>query len=531
MIKVLVSDKLAREGLAVLEKAGAHLQVDVKVGLPPAELAAIIGDYDALAVRSSTQVTAELIQRGKKLRVIGRAGIGVDNIDVPAATARGVVVMNTPEGNIVTTAEHAIALLAALARKIPQATASMRQGKWEKSKFQGRELYDKTLGVVGLGNIGKIVADRALGLRMRVIAYDPYVTPEKAKELGVELVSLDALLARADFVTLHVPMVEATRGIISRAAIDKMKKGAFLINAARGGLVDEQAVADAIVAGKLSGAAFDVFAEEPPPASNPLLGLEQVILTPHLGASTDEAQVNVSIAVAEQIVEYLVNGVVKNAVNAPNVAKEHVGTVGPYVRLGRKMGALAGQLHSGDLRQIRLTYAGATAQLPIAPVSASMLGGVLATQLGEGVNDVNAPVVARERGIEVIEERTTVPHDFVGAVALRLSGGAGSTEVVGALFGSDEPRIVGVNGVRLEVVPEGHLLMTEHFDRPGMIGRVGTVLGRANINISRLVLGEVKGSDGLARAVLSVGSAVGAEVLAELAALDGISSVRHFDLG
>lgn len=531
--KVLVSDKLAPEALSRFTAAGPRLSVDVKVGLEPAALIAIIGGYDALAVRSNTQVTKQVLEAGTRLKVVGRAGIGVDNIDVAAATKQGVIVMNTPEGNVVTTAEHAIALMCALARRIAQATASMKQGQWEKSKFQGRELCDKTLGVVGLGNIGKIVASRARGLSMRVIAYDPYVTQERAKELGVELVALDALLQRSDFVTLHLPLVEATRNIIDRGAIEKMKKGSYLINAARGGLVDEVAAAEALRSGKLAGAAFDVFVEEPPPADHPLLQLENVISTPHLGASTDEAQLNVSIAVAEQIVDFLTTGVVKNAINAPAVAKEHVAAVVPYIRLGRKLGAFAGQLHPSGVAKVRFLYEGATAELPGAAISVAMLTGLLRTQLGELVNEVNAPVVAKERGIDVGEERTSTSRDFVGRLGIRVSGDGDSTvtEVVGALFGSDEPRIVAVNGVRLEIPPEGHIVMTEHHDRPGMIGRIGTVLGRHAVNISRLVLGSAKGSSDLAQAVLSVDGMVSKSVLAELGTIDGIRSVRHFDLG
>lgn len=527
--RVLVSDKLAAEGLSVFKAAGERIKVDVKVGMPAEELLKVIGEYDALAVRSATQVTPEVIAKGDRLKVIGRAGIGVDNIDVPAATKKGVVVMNTPEGNIVTTAEHAIALMLSLARKVPQATASMRAGKWEKSKFQGREISGKTLGVVGLGNIGKIVAERAQGLFMKVIAYDPYVTPERAAELGVESVSLDDLLARSDFVTLHIPVLDATKNIISKAAIEKMKKGAFLINAARGGLVDEAAAAEALKSGKLGGAAFDVFLEEPPPASNPLLQLENVILTPHLGASTDEAQVNVSIAVAEQIIDYLLNGVVKAAVNAPNVAKEQVEKIDPYVRLARKMGSFAGQLHSGNVRKVRFSYAGSAADLPIKPISVSLLTGLLKTQLGELVNEVSAPSAAKERGIEVSEEKTANAQDFAGTVTIRVTGDAGETVVSGAIFGSGDPRIVAVNGVRLEIVPEGHLLITRHHDKPGIIGRIGTAIGEQSINISRLVLGLTERT-GIAQAVLSVDGAVDRAVLDKLTNVDGIEEIRHYSL-
>lgn len=527
--RVLVSDKLSENGLAVFRAAGPDLEVDVKVGLKPDELKAIIGGYDALAIRSATKVTKEIIEAATNLKVVGRAGIGVDNVDVPAASRRGIVVMNTPEGNVVTTAEHAIALMCALVRKIPQATASMKAGGWEKTKFQGRELFTKTLGVVGLGNIGKIVADRAQGLKMKVIAYDPFVTPEKGRELGVELVDLDTLLGRADIVSLHVPMVEATKNLINAAALAKMKKGSFLVNAARGGLVDETAVAEAVKSGHLGGAAFDVFGKEPPEPDNPLIGVENVILTPHLGASTDEAQENVAVAVALQIVDFLKNGAVRNAVNAPSVSAELMTVVGPYLRLSRKVGRLAGLMHKGNLRTVHTLCQGGAAELPLAPISVAALTGLLRTQLGEGVNEVNAPVQAKERGIGVKEERSNEAHDFASSIAVRIEGDEGVTEVVGALFGKDDPRIVSVNGVHLDLVPEGQVLMTRHNDKPGIIGKVGTALGAAQVNISRLTLGVPSGG-GLAYAAVSVDSAVPEAVVEELRRVDGVQELVQLSL-
>ncbi|MBK8014009.1 MAG: phosphoglycerate dehydrogenase [Deltaproteobacteria bacterium] len=526
--KVLVSDKLAKEGLAVFE-AAEGISVDVKVGLTPDELENIIGNYDALAIRSATQVDRRILTAARNLKIVGRAGIGVDNVDVPAASERGILVVNTPEGNVVTTAEHAISLMCALARRIPQATASMKQGKWEKNKFQGREMAGKVLGIIGLGNIGKIVANRAFGLKMEVIAYDPYITPERARELGVEAVELDALLTRADFVTLHVPMVEATKNIISKDAIRKMKPGAFLINAARGGLVDERAAAEALKEGHLAGAAFDVFVEEPPAKDNPLLGLDNVVLTPHLGASTEEAQVNVSVAVAEQIIEYLVKGVIKSAVNAPTVSADLMSTLGPYIRLGRKAGKMAAQIHQGGVREIRAIYAGDLAELPMGPVTAAMLAGVLETALACEVNPVSAPYMAKERGINVVEERTSLPTDFARAIVLKVHGGGSKTEIVGALFGEDE-RIVRVNGTHLEIVPEGAILLTRHFDRPGVIGRIGTILGEAGVNISRLNLSKREEDSGLAEAVVSIERPVTPEVLKAIEALDGIERVVQLNL-
>ena len=528
--RVLVSDKLAPDGLLVLKKAAPRITFDVQVGLPPAALLSVIGQYDGLAIRSATKVTAEVLAATERLKVIGRAGIGVDNVDLEAATKRGIVVMNTPEGNADTTAEHALALMFAMARKVPQATASMRAGKWEKSSFQGRELTGKTLGIVGLGNIGKIVADRGRGLRMKVIASDPFVTPERAQKMGVELVGFDTLLERADFVTLHVPLTTSTQGMIGRSALEKMKPGAFLINAARGGLVDELAALAAVESGRLGGAAFDVFETEPPPADHPLLGANNVVVTPHLGASTREAQANVSVAVAEQIVGFLLEGTTRNAVNTPAISSELRSSVAPYLRLGDVMGLLAGQLHSGGVQEVRARYAGETAELPTDPVTAALLSGLLRSALGGQVNPVNAPLIARERGIEVVEEKTSRAHDFRTAVTLRVLGELGGTEIVGALFG-DEQRIVGVNGFRSEIVPEGNLIMTRHHDRPGIIGKMGTILGERQVNISRMTLGRRPEGGDLAQAFVSVDARVTAETLQEIAAIDGIETVRRLELG
>lgn len=527
--KVLVSDKLAPEGIAIFE-AAEGVQVDNRPGLSAEELLEIVDQYDALAIRSGTKVTREVIERASNLKVVGRAGIGVDNVDRAAASEKGVLVMNTPDGNVVTTAEHAISLMCSMVRKIPQATASMRGGKWEKSKFSGTEMFQKTLGVIGLGNIGKIVANRALGLKMKVVAFDPFVTKERAQKLGVELLELDDLLARADIITLHVPLVDGTRNIISAEAIAKMKKGAYLVNAARGGLVDERAVAEAIASGQLAGAAFDVYEKEPPPADHPLLGLDQVILTPHLGASTTEAQVNVAVAVAEQIVAYLTKGVIQNAVNAPAVSPELMETVGPYLDLARKMGRMAGQLHKGGVKEVRAIFAGATADLPEAPVTAALLTGLLESAFGRDVNPVSAPYLAKERGIEVVEERTSTARDFASTITVRVTGDS-TTEVVGAQFGDHASRIVSLNGFHVEIVPEGHLLLTHHNDRPGIIGRIGTLLGDHEVNISRLALARSSSDSDVAEAVLSIDGEVPDAVLTAIAGIDGIEWARQVDLG
>lgn len=527
--RVLVSDKLAPEGVAIFE-AAEGVEVDNRPGLSPEDLLAIIPQYDALAIRSATTVTKEVLARADRLKVVGRAGIGVDNVDKVAASERGVLVMNTPDGNVVTTAEHAISLMCALVRKIPQATASMKAGKWEKSKFSGKELFQKTLGVVGLGNIGTIVANRALGLSMKVVAYDPFVTKERAQKLGVELADLDTLLARADVVTLHVPLVDGTKNIISKQAIAKMKKGAFLVNAARGGLVDEEAVVEALEAGHLAGAAFDVYSTEPPPADHPLLGRDDVVLTPHLGASTSEAQVNVAVAIAEQIVAYLTKGVIQNAVNAPAVSPELMETVGPYLDLARKMGCLAGQLHTGGVQQVRAVFAGATAELPEAPVSAALLTGLLEAAFGRDVNPVSAPYLAKERGIEVVQERTSKAKDFSNGIALHVKGDS-TTKVVGALFGEGTPRIVSMNGFPVEIVPEGCLLVTHHHDRPGILGRIGTILGDHGVNISRLALARSDDDSDIAEAVFSVDGTIDDDVIAEVTRIDGIEWAKQIALG
>lgn len=520
---MLVSDKLSERGLAVL-RAAEGVETDVKVGLAQADLVACIGAYDALIVRSSTKVSADVLRAAKRLKVVGRAGIGVDNVDVPAASRMGIVVMNTPDGNVVTTAEHAIALMCALTRWIPQATASMKSGGWEKTKFQGRELFHKTLGILGLGNIGKIVADRALGLRMKVIAYDPFVTLERAREIGVELVGLDELLRRSDYLSLHVPMLESTKNIIDRSAIERMKPGAFLIDAARGGLVDEQAVADAVKSGRLGGAAFDVFSAEPPAKDNPLLGVDKIILTPHLGASTEEAQENVAIAVAEQVVDFLKSGAVKNSVNAPSISPEHMATVGPYLRLAARIGSFAGQLHEGGVRRIKMVYLGNTAAIPTAPVTIAMLKGLIATRLDQPVNEVNAPLVAKDRGIEWREEKSNVSREFAGAIGLEIEGDEGRTEVMGALLGPDEPRIVRLDGTRLELVPQGTVVLTRHEDRPGMLGKIATTLGDRGLNISRLVLAQP--SKGIAQAAISLEVDAEAAVVDALASIPGVQRVR-----
>ncbi|OFV88777.1 MAG: phosphoglycerate dehydrogenase [Acidobacteria bacterium RBG_16_68_9] len=532
MPSVLVSDKLAAQGLAILRQAAdrGELTFDNRAGLGPEQLREVIGDYDALIVRSATRVTAELLAAAKRLRVIGRAGIGVDNIDVPAATRKGVVVLNTPGGNTVTTAEQAISLMLSLARSIPQASASTKSGKWEKSRFMGTEVYNKTLGIVGIGNIGALVAERGQGLRMKVIAHDPFISEEKAKKLGVELVDLDPLCARADFISVHTPLTPETRHLINAAVLAKMKPSARLINCARGGIVDEQALADAIRGGRLAGAAVDVFEQEPPPKDHPLLQLDQVVCTPHLGAATDEAQVNVSIAIAEQIIDYLVHNVTHSAVNVPSVSAELLEVLGPYLRLGEKLGLLQGQLLEDAPKELTIEYAGEVAEVDVKPVTLAVLHGLLNRLMEAGaVNYVNAREVARERGIEVVEATTTQPRGYQNLLTVRVKTAKAESVVAGAVFGRDVIRLVQINDFYLEAVPEGYILMLHNRDVPGVVGTVGTLLGEAKINIAGLQLGRER-TGGMAISLIHVDEPVSQPVLERIRTQPNIVSADLIEL-
>ncbi len=495
MPKVLISDKLSPAAVQIFKERG--IETDIKTGLKPDELKAIIGQYDGLAIRSSTKVTADVLAAAKNLRVVGRAGIGVDNVDVPAATARGVIVMNTPFGNSITTAEHAVAMMFALARDIPQANASTRAGKWEKSKFMGVELTAKTLGVVGCGNIGSIVAERAIGLKMKVLAYDPYLSVERAKALGVEKVELDDLLPRADFITLHTPLTEATRGIIDAKAIAKTKKGVRIINCARGGLIVEDDLKAAIEAGHVAGAALDVFKEEPA-TNNPLFALEQVICTPHLGASTSEAQENVALQVAEQMSDYLLTGAVTNALNMPSVSAEDAPKLRPYLELAHQLGSFAGQLTEHGLRAVTVAYEGQVAGLNTKPLTAMVLEGLLKPFV-ESVNMVNAPVIAKERDIAVTETHNPESSDYHTLVTLTVTTEHQTRAVAGSLFGGTRPRLVSIKGIAVEAELSANMLYVTNKDVPGFIGKLGTVLGEAGINVATFHLGRNQpGGDAIA---------------------------------
>ena len=511
MPKVLISDKLSTAAVAIFRTRG--IDVDVKPGLSPAELRAIIGDYDGLAIRSATKVTRELLDAAPTLKVVGRAGIGVDNVDVKSATARGVVVMNTPHGNTITTAEHAIAMMFALARQIPEASASTKAGKWEKNRFMGVELTGKTLGLIGCGNIGSIVAERAIGLHMKVIAYDPFLGEKRALELGVEKVELDSLLARAEFITLHTPLTDATANILSRAALAQTKKGVRIINCARGGLVDEAALAEAIVAGHVAGAALDVFANEPATAS-PLFALENVVCTPHLGAATAEAQENVALQVAEQMSDFLLTGAVANAINMPSVSAEDAPRLKPYMDLCRLLGAFAGQLtHSreGVIRRVCIDYEGHAATLNHRPLTAAVLAGLLAPMMA-GVNMVNAPVAARERGIDVAETAHDRPSEYQTLVRITIDADKLTRSVSGTLIAGTRPRLVEIKGIPIEADFAPHMLYVTNKDKPGFIGRFGATLAESGINIATFHLGRAEpGGDAIC--LVSVDERVPEDVL------------------
>lgn len=485
MARVLVSDSLAPQGLEILEQARG-IEVDYAPGLAPADLLERIRDAEGLVIRSGTRVTREVLARAEKLRVIGRAGIGVDNVDVPAATERGVVVVNTPSGNNVTTAEHAIALLVALARHIPQASASMKAGKWEKNAFTGMELANRTLGVIGLGNIGRVVAQIAQGIGMRVVAYDPHLPEEVASKLDVELLPLDELFARADALTVHVPKTKDTTGLLDARAFAKCRKGVLVVNAARGGIVDEKALLAALESGQVGGAALDVFVTEPPAPQDPLVAHPRVICTPHLGASTEQAQLNVAIQVVEQVRDYLVNGEIRNGVNVPSVSPEILSQIRPYLLLGEKLGRFQGQLCPGKIDEIEIEYAGDVAELRVAPITIAVLKGLL-EKVTERVNMVNAPVVAREHGIKVIESKSSRSTDYASTVTTRVRGCV-DRRIAGAVFHGVQPRIVRLDDFILEAIPEGFALLLHNHDRPGVVGAVGTILGEERVNISRMQL-------------------------------------------
>ena len=521
MPKVLISDALSDAAVAIFRDRG--VEVDFRPGLKADELVAIIGDYDGLAIRSATKVTAAVLEKATNLKVVGRAGIGVDNVDVEAATAHGVVVMNTPFGNSITTAEHAISMMMALAREIPQANASTHAGKWEKSRFMGVELTGKTLGLIGSGNIGSIVADRAQGLKMRDVAYDPFLSADRAKELGVEKVELDVLLARADFITIHTPLTESTRNLLNAETLAKTKKGVRVINCARGGIIDEAALLAALDSGHVAGAALDVFAVEPA-KENPLFGRDDVICTPHLGASTAEAQENVALQVAEQMSDYLLTGAVTHAINMPSVSAEDAPRLKPYMALAEQLGSFAGQVTETGLQKVSIEFEGAVAKLNVKPLVQAALAGLLKPFI-DTINMVNAPVVARDRGIEVATRTVDGAGDYQTLIRVVVTTERFTRSVSGTLFGGDKPRLVEIKGIAIEAELAGDMLYITNLDKPGFIGALGTTLGEAGLNIGTFHLGRAE-QGGEAIALLALDGHPSQAVLDKIAALPHVKQVK-----
>jgi D-3-phosphoglycerate dehydrogenase len=526
-MKVLISDSLSQQGIEVLKRAG--LEVEVKTKLTSDQLIREIGGYEGLVIRSGTQVTSAVIEAASQLKVIGRAGSGLDNVDLDAATRRGIVVMNTPGGNTVTTAEHTMALLVSLARGIPQATASTKAGRWEKQKFMGVELYNKTLGVIGLGQIGGYVAKLAQGFMMNVIAFDPYLSEDKAKKMGIEQVQLEDLFRRSDFISIHTPLTPETKNLINAQTIARMKDGVRIINCARGGIVNESDLYQALLSKKVAAAAFDVFEKEPVDPKNPLLTLENFICTPHLGAATTEAQENVALAIAEQIVDYLVHGVIRNAANLPSIPVDLLPAIRPYLVLAEKLGAFGAQVFEGGLERVSIEYRGDVANLMTTPITIAVLRGLLNPILEDSVNYVNAPVIARERGIEIKETRITDAGEFTSLIILELQAGKNVGRVSGTLYKRRDPRIVSLDGFPLEVVPEGYMLVLSNLDQPGVIGNIGNFLGRHQINIASMQLGREK-PGGKAISVIGIDTPVSADLLQEIRKLPHILSAKQIKL-
>jgi D-3-phosphoglycerate dehydrogenase len=526
-MKIFVSDDVSESGLEPLRAAG--FTVVKKTGLAPDDLYEAIRDCEGLIVRSETKVTSRVMDAATRLRVIGRAGVGVDNIDVPAATGRGIVVMNAPDGNTMTTAEHTIALLLALARRVPQANASLKAGRWERKKFVGVELQGKTLGIIGLGRIGGVVARRANSFGMKVVAYDPFVAPEQARDLELELAPLDEVFARADFLTVHTPLTAETRGIVNARAFSRMKRGVRIINCARGGLVDETALYDAIKSGQVAGAALDVFEQEPPPPDHPLLGLDEVIVTPHLGASTREAQEGVALTVAEQMRDYLLTGALRGAVNVPAIGAQELGAIRPYLDLAERLGRFQAQLVDEAVREVRIEYAGELADMNAAPVTRAFLAGLL-RNMSARVNIVNAFLIAEERGIGVTTSYKRSSADYTHAIRTQVVTLGGEHTLSGAMFGQGaDGRITEIDGFRMEAIPSGHMLVMHNRDVPGVIGRVGTVLGERGVNISRFHLGR-RERGGEAMAVIETDTPIDATTLDKLRSFEQVLFARPIEL-
>ena len=522
-MKVLISDNLSTRGVDILKKAG--LEVEFRSKTTVEEIEKMIGDYDALIIRSATKVTAGLLEKATKLKVIGRAGSGLDNVDIPAATKKGVVVMNTPGGNTVTTAEHTIGMIFASARMIPQAYSSMKAGKWEKKKFEGVELFDKTLGIIGLGAIGGVVANRCTALGMKVLAFDPFISTEKAKQLGIELADLDTIYKRSDFITVHTPKTKETAGLINKDTIAKMKDGVRIINCARGGIVNEADLYEALKSGKVAVAAFDVFEKEPP-ENHPLMTLDNFIATPHLGASTLEAQENVATAVAEQIVDYLIAGTVRNAVNVPSVPADQLPSLSPYINLAERMGLFTVQIIEGGLTKVTVEYSGDVSNLKLEPVTLAALKGLLTPIIQENVNYVNAPLIAKDRGIEVKVSKSSDTREYTSLITIKVKAGAKEVSVAGTLNSKKEPRIIQVDDFPMETVPEGDMLVLMNNDKPGVIGGIGTLMGQNGVNIARMQFGREK-QGGLAMSIVSVDSPISDELMDKVRKLPNVLSAKQ----
>jgi D-3-phosphoglycerate dehydrogenase / 2-oxoglutarate reductase len=527
MPKVLISDALSPAAVQIFKDRGIEVDFQPALGKDKDKLAGTVGDYDGLAIRSATKVTAKIVEHAKNLKVIGRAGIGVDNVDIPAATSRGIIVMNTPFGNSITTAEHAISLMLALARQIPEADASTRAGKWEKNKFMGVEIFGKTLGVIGCGNIGSIVTDRALGLKMKVIAYDPFLSPDRAADLGVEKVDLNELFKRADFITLHTPLTDKTRNVINADAIKAMKKGVRIINCARGGLVDEAALYEALKVGQVAGAAFDVFTTEPA-TENPLFNLPNVVCTPHLGASTSEAQENVALQIAEQMSDYLLRGAITNAINFPSISAEEAPKLKPFIALAERLGSFAGQLTETGISKVQLAYEGAVAQMNTRALTSAALAGLLRPMLGD-VNVVSAPVVAKERGIVVEEVTREMPEDYESLITVTVTTERQSRHVSGTVFADGRPRIVNIKGIRMDAEFGPSMIYITNLDKPGFIGKFSSTLGEAGINIATFHVGR-DAPGGNAVALIEIDGELPEVVLTKVRALPQVQSAKplHF---
>lgn len=526
-MKILVSDSLSKQGVELLEKAG--FTVVVKSKMPKDELFKEIKDADGLIVRSGTKVTEELLAAAEKLKIVGRAGSGLDNVDTPAATKRGIVVMNTPGGNTVTTAEHTMSMICAMARRIPQATASVKAGKWEKDKFMGVELYNKVLGIVGVGQIGSHLTKMAQGIGMRVIAYDPYLAPDRAEKMGVTMMELPDLFKAADIISVHTPLTPETKGIINAQAIATMKPGVMIVNCARGGIINETDLVEALKSKKVAAAAFDVFEEEPVKADNPLLTLDNFICTPHIGAQTTEAQENVAVGIAEQVVDYFTKGIARGAVNIPSIAPELLPRLQPYLTLAEKLGSLQSQLCHSGIERVTVEYSGDVSTLSIAPLTIGVLKGLLTPIMENPVNYVNAPIVAKERGIEVKEVKSSDAGDFTSLIRVKVEAGKTSHQVAGTLYNKKDARVVEIDSFKVEVVPEGHMLFIHNVDRPGVIGNVGHVLGENNINIVRMQCAlEKRGGN----ALLIIGSdtVFPAAVLDKIKSSSNILSVKVANL-